>query len=427
MPPLKLVRDTRPDARTAFLVQAFGVRQLADGSQCDFDDFYHRKLAPAFDDMGMALIRADLIYGHGDVADTAWHGLQSASLVLVDFTLQRPNVCAEFALALALGKRIIVMTQDPDDIPSDVAGHYRYLRYSFGYKDIDRLLDELRKEVPAIMEQPASEMSFVPLPGSGGTTPVPGKVVHVDKECAMVLTDDGRRVVLGSADVDYRRLIPDMARRFRVGERVQGAFEVDWAGTPRYTLLAGQINPWPALEARMPPGTTVKGTVDRVMVGVGLFVHIGQGVNGLIPETKLMGTLPQVGEEIEVEITSLDTAARRVGLRMRAGCAQPRSLQTSTISAPPAKVGDIFDAEVVCVRPEHNGRGGYILLMPEGWRKTVMLHCSQMTPELRRDLNAKDIDIGELLHVEVTRIEGNRVFVKNRPDLDDLGTDPAAA
>ena len=67
-----------------------------------------------------------------------------------------------------LGKRILVIVQDPDDIPSDVVGHYRYIQYNREYQSIDRLKSELRKEIPALLEQPVSEMSFVPLPGCGG-------------------------------------------------------------------------------------------------------------------------------------------------------------------------------------------------------------------------------------------------------------------
>jgi small subunit ribosomal protein S1 len=412
---IKLTRDTRPDPSFAFSVQPFGVRQLASGASFDFDDFFKSKLAPAFKSLGLELTREDEIYGQGDVAGTAWYGIQKAAVVIVDFTLKRPNVAAEFALALVLGKRIIVITQDPADIPSDVAGHFRYIKYAPDYKEIDHLLSELANEIPAALEQPSSEMYLVPMPGVGGTTtPVPGKVTHAERDHVVVLTDDGRRVVLGSADVDYRRIVPDMGRRFTVGTRVQGSFEVDLDGSARYTMLAGQPNPWPSLEHRYPAGKQFVGTVDAVVPGTGAFVHVTQGVNGLVPEHKMGGRHVAVGDRVEVEVVHVDVTQRRVALRLTAaGVAVARAAATT----PSAKVGDVLDTEIVAARPE--GKGGYLLVRPTGWRSNVMLHHSAMTAELRSDLNEGLVEVGEMLHVEVTRLSGDKVYVKDRPDLDD--------
>ena len=137
----------------AFSVQAFGTRTLSNGEKFDFDGFYANKLVPAFKKHHLDLGRADVIYGHGDVQDTAWHGLQKASVVLVDFTGERPNVTHEFGLAVAAGKRLIVITQNPNDIPSDVRGHVRYIQYGSSYAEVDRLLDELDKEITATLER----------------------------------------------------------------------------------------------------------------------------------------------------------------------------------------------------------------------------------------------------------------------------------
>lgn len=417
---LKLVRDTRANPGSAFSIQPFDKRVLPNGMTFDFDGFYRTRLVPVFAEFGLELDRADQIYGHGDVKDTAWHGIQKATLVLVDFTLQRPNVSAELVAAAVIGKRIIAITQNPDDIPSDVAGHLRYIQYGPNYDQIDHLMDELRKEIPAQLEQPQTEMYMVPMPGNGGTaTPVPGQVTHVERDHVVVLTDDGRRVVLGPADVDYRRIVPDMAKRFPVGTRVQGSFEVDLDGATRYTLLAGQTNPWPILEHRYPAGTAVRGTVDVVVPGTGAFVHVAQGINGLVPEQKLGGRTVVAGDKVDVEVVKIDATARRIALRLtgveRSSQVAPAA-QKQDVPHPEVEVGDVFDSEVVVARPE--GKGGFVLVKPEGWSTPVMLHHTSMSPQLRDDLNKEDIQPGDLLHVEVIRLAGGKVYVKDRPDLD---------
>ena len=131
---IKLRRDCRPDPTSIFVAMPFGTRTLANGEQFDFDDFYTEVIVPTCAKAGMTACRADEVYGQGDLTDTAWHGLQAASLVITDFTAGSCNVAAEFALALALGKRIIVLAQDSDDIPSDVPGHFRYIEYGRDWK-----------------------------------------------------------------------------------------------------------------------------------------------------------------------------------------------------------------------------------------------------------------------------------------------------
>jgi small subunit ribosomal protein S1 len=178
----------------------------------------------------MKIVRADEVYGKGDVAETAWHCIQRASIVIADFTAQSCNVAAEFALALALGKRIVVLTQDPEDIPSDVRGHFRYIRYGNDWQSINRLQDELAKELPAAMEQPSTEMILMPM-HNGGVNPVPGEVVIADRDFVMVLTDDHRRVVLNATDVDRDGSSTTWPSGFRSAPGSRGRSRWTWQAT----------------------------------------------------------------------------------------------------------------------------------------------------------------------------------------------------
>jgi hypothetical protein len=88
----------------------------------------------------------------------------------------------------------------------------------------------------------------------------------------------------------------DMGRRFKVGDRVEGAFVVDTLNSRiTYTLVAGQEDPWPALEKQFPLGKVFTGTVRSVVDNVGPFVSVDDNVNGLIPERTLTGPVPRVG------------------------------------------------------------------------------------------------------------------------------------
>jgi small subunit ribosomal protein S1 len=407
---IKLMRDCRPETGIIFTAAPFGIK---DGF--DFDVFYTNVIVPACADAGMKAIRADELYGKGDITETAWHGIQRASIVLVDFSAKSTNVAAEFALALVLGKRIVVLCQDEQDIPSDVRGHYKYIRYGVDYLSVERLKQELAKELPAILEQSSAEMMLMPM-APGGTTPVTGEVVVAEKEYVIVVTDDRRKVVLNAADVDYRYVVTDMAKKFPVGTRVQGAFEVDLTGESKYTLTAGKTNPWPGLESQFPPGTEFTGRVDRIMNGMGVFVHVANGVNGLVPEHKLAGRKVHEGDKVEVAITSMDVERRRIGLRLDRVAANLRGGQliggelpsTQPTTAQP-KVGEKVYAAVVKAMPEADHKGGFIILETEEDKpQRLFLHCTKMLPELREDLNAGKVQVDELIYVEIERVDASR-------------------
>ncbi len=427
---IKLMRDSRPETSTVFWAAPFGTKALADGELFDFDEFFSEVIVPTCTAINLKVLRADQVYGKGDVAESAWHGIQLASVVLVDFSARSCNVAAEFALSLALGKRIVVLAQDPEDIPSDVRGHFRHIPYGNDWKSMQRLRDELSKELPATMEQPSTEMILMPM-HIGGVNPVPGEVVIADREFVMVLTDDRRRVVLNAADVDPRRIIPDMSKRFPVGSRVEGAFEVDLAGNTKYTLIPGQLNPWPALESAFGPGTEFRSRVDSVVPGLGVFVHVGHGVNGLVPEHKLGGRQVAAGDDVEVAVTTFDAERRRIGLRLDrvlplsevrplAGAEPSGSWAGRPGQAGLPRVGDTFVGSVTRIVPEAEGAGGFVLLRVAEVQRPVMLHCTAMTDDLRADLRGGFVEMGEEISLEVVKVDqhNKKVLVRDLPEPD---------
>jgi predicted RNA-binding protein with RPS1 domain len=395
----QLMRQFRSEPGAVFVAAPFGTKALSDGSMCNFDAVYRHALAPTIEAVGMTAMRADEIYGPQGVLAAVWQGIQRAEIVIVDFSAKAPNVAAEAMMALLLGKRIVVLTQDPEDIPTDVRGLYRYVRYAVDIESNDRLKTDLARQLEAVRKEPATEMLLVPMPG-GGTQPVPVRVTVVTREFVIVESDDRRRGVLSNTDVEYARVITDMSRRFSIGDRLNGAFEIDPEGEMRYTLLAGQTNPWPALVAEHPVGSRMVGTV-RSVNHTGAFVHVGHGVNGLIPAGSLSGVELVPGMEVEASITRIEAEQRRVTLRFERMLTSTSPMMTSRMPA----VGMRTYGEVVMVSPERDGRGGYLLIEIPGFERPGLLHCSKMSDELRADMNAGEVEPGEEIYVEVVRVD----------------------
>lgn len=431
----RLDRDRGPVKGNIFVVMPYGKREFVndDGETItfDFDEQYRNHYVPVIESVGMKPVRADSLYSDETIVGNVWCGLQEGDIVIVDLTGSNRNVMIEFAWAYLLGKKLIPLTQCRKDMPSDLPG-LRYIHYSPLVMDQRRMETELTKQLSVLAEEQGGERRLVPLETST-IRPVSARVVSTAREHVVVEAEKGQFGVLGTADVDWTRIIGDMTHRFSVGDVLNGAFEtVD--GYTRYTLLAGQNNPWHAIAAEFPQGRTFTGRVVNVIDSIGAFIRVGHGVNGLVPTSSLQGCGPvDIGTELHVGVARLDVQGRRILLRPITGGgsagrhAAPGGHRAGTAAAADPgglpRVGDRADAEVCRVAPEAGRSGGFALVTLPGMRRPAMLHCTQMQSDLREDLNSGELEVGDLVYVEVIKVDTGTGKVQVR----DLGDPPSEA
>jgi predicted RNA-binding protein with RPS1 domain len=418
---LNLATNEHPTRKAVFVISPYGLKGLF-----DFDEFYRDDLAPVIVEAGCTPVRADSIYGPESLIGTIWTGLQRCEIAIVDFTGRSPNVALECGWAILLRKKMIILTQEPEDIPTDLRGRFRHIRYSDRHKDVRQMREELLKQIEALLEEPLREMGLVPVT-SAGTDVVPGVVVTTTAEFAVIEATGGQRGVLANTDVDYARVIPDMGKHFAIGERVSGAFDVDAHGVPKYTLLAGVPNPWARIREDLPKGKSLTGTVRATKDNLGVFVDVGNGLSGLIHTSALGGRTPTVGDQVDVTVRHVDVDRRRIALDLdwvrpaarRTGRAPTPRVPARTTDEATFRPGQRLEAEVqkVVMQPE----GGYLLVRVPGRTALAMLHNSDMTPELRDDLADDEVEVGELLDVEVVSVDPDRgrLCLRDLPDGED--------
>lgn len=88
-------------------------------------------------------------------------------------------------------------------------------------------------------------------------------------------------------------------------------------------------NPWARVSEKFPPGRKVTGTVTR-LTEFGAFVRLEAGIEGLIHISELShkrvwraSDVVQEGQEVEVQIVSVDPSNQRIGLSLKALQARP--------------------------------------------------------------------------------------------------------
>ena len=97
-----------------------------------FDDVpkavYTELIKPAFEEAGFRVLRADDISNHTNILEDIMLSIRAADYILADLTASNPNVYYELGLADALGKPVILLSQDVNVVPFDIS-HYRIHTY----------------------------------------------------------------------------------------------------------------------------------------------------------------------------------------------------------------------------------------------------------------------------------------------------------
>lgn len=137
----------------AFIAMPFGRKPGQDGQPIDFDAVRAQLLGPALEAAGYAEFRADDERRAGDIRADMFQELLVADLVVVDLTIDNPNVWYELGVRHALRARGAVLVQGPRPAsPFDVYSD-RKLRYHLkdGVPDPAFLADDL-KDLVAMLQ-----------------------------------------------------------------------------------------------------------------------------------------------------------------------------------------------------------------------------------------------------------------------------------
>jgi hypothetical protein len=146
---------------------------------------YEHGIKPLVEAQGMRCRRADEMYTAQGILGDIWQSIQSAEIVIADLTGKNPNVMYELGLCHALWKRVILLSQNKDDVPFDLRA-WRVLWYDFTFAGAARLKDELKRAIDSMKGESATESDIVPLRTG------PAEAIHTPSEWITGIVDTWR-------------------------------------------------------------------------------------------------------------------------------------------------------------------------------------------------------------------------------------------
>jgi len=109
----------------------------------EFGDVYQLGIKPACEAVGAYAERVDEQIFAGSIIQRVYNQISRADVVVADMTGRNPNVFYEVGYAHALGKAVVLLAQEADDIPFDLKD-YPHIVYR---RRISDLIPELEKRV----------------------------------------------------------------------------------------------------------------------------------------------------------------------------------------------------------------------------------------------------------------------------------------
>jgi nucleoside 2-deoxyribosyltransferase len=121
-----------------------------------FDPEYENVIKPAIKAAGLSPVRADELSSRPQIMADIWKSLRSSRIVIAELTTKNANVFYEVGLAHALGKPVIIITREPEDVPFDL----KALRYN--YYDITKPSwgEDLKQKLTEMIQKVLNEKEF---------------------------------------------------------------------------------------------------------------------------------------------------------------------------------------------------------------------------------------------------------------------------
>jgi hypothetical protein len=119
-----------------------------------FGKQYETVIRPAIEAAGLTCVRGDEIYTQTSILQDIWASIRVSRLVVAELSGRNPNVMYEVGLAHAIGKPIILLTRNEDDVPFDLKA-LRYVYYDTNNPNWGAdLKADLIKAISRVLENP---------------------------------------------------------------------------------------------------------------------------------------------------------------------------------------------------------------------------------------------------------------------------------
>ncbi len=286
--------------------------------KAELKQLYEFVIQPWAQHQGLECRRADELFGSSPIMADVWKSIQSAEVVIADLTGRNPNVMYELGLSHCLWKKMILITQDAEDVPFDLKG-YRLVIYEPSIGGAERLKENLTSTLETLRRDSFSEAQIVPYSQENSFADandrIEAQVMNVTPERVSLRLSTGDNATLHSDDFSWHYKIRDLRHKFSIGDSARGVLIGHRDGVRRFSVKHQWPDPWPDFVSNHPQGSEFVGTVVAIH-HFGAFVQIEDRFNGLLPSNQIGAEELHVGGQVRARVESVDSNNANISLSL---------------------------------------------------------------------------------------------------------------
>lgn len=145
--PIWRARNFEQDSTLCFCLLPF---------QDEFIRVFEEGMLPAAQAAGLRGVHAGQIFDNREIVEDIWELICTARVVVADVTGRNPNVFYELGVCHTLGKEVVVMTQNADDVPFDIR-HRRFIQYE--PEKLTSLRMRLQQTIQRVLTRTSGDLS----------------------------------------------------------------------------------------------------------------------------------------------------------------------------------------------------------------------------------------------------------------------------
>jgi hypothetical protein len=111
---------------------------------------YRDHITKVASDLGLVAKRGDDFFSSHHVMSDIWRAIWFSQVIVADCTARNPNVFYEIGVAHTIGKPVILITQNDDDVPFDLRA-ISYIKYEFKPRGMEVFEARLRSTIQTVL------------------------------------------------------------------------------------------------------------------------------------------------------------------------------------------------------------------------------------------------------------------------------------
>lgn len=186
--------------KKCFVISRIGSKNTDERKKAD--QVLKHLIKPCFNEEEYEVVRADQESSPNQISKAIIKNIIEADIVVADLTGYNPNVFYELAVRHTIGKPVIQLIEEKNDIPFDIS-NVRTIFYNLDLDGVERAKSDLKKFIQSAIDNPESDNPVTDILKLSNISTINSEDISVD-QAIVELADEIKRIPTYLSDLEIK-------------------------------------------------------------------------------------------------------------------------------------------------------------------------------------------------------------------------------